>query len=82
MWEEWVLDASCGYAGGMFTFCPIEGYSDIAEDYKLVVGMNYMSDRPPKWGKLVAIVHRDGQQAVEDFCETYAEQLEALKEVT
>ena len=76
-WEQWVIDATMGCKDGLFTFCPIEG--DIDSEYSVVIGMNYVSDTPPKWGKVVAIVHADGQEAVEIFCEENAVHLEALK---
>jgi len=62
---------------GLFTFCPIEG--DIETEYTIVTGMNYVSDMPPKWGKVVAIVHADGQGALERFCLENEAYLEALK---
>ena len=71
MQEQWVLDATIGCRDGLFCFCPIEG--DISGDYNIIVGMNVISDKPP--GRLVAIVHADGQEAVEAFCEKYAEEL-------
>lgn len=76
-WERWVIDATMGCMDGLFTFCPIEG--DIDSEYSVVTGMNYVSDVPPKWGKVVAIVHTDGQEAVEKFCEENAIKLEALR---
>ncbi len=70
MWEQWVLDATI-VEGGLFCFCPVEG--DIAGDYSIVFGMNVLSDKPP--GKLVAIIHKDGQDAVEAFCKEHAEEI-------
>ena len=76
-WKQWVLDATMGYDGGMFTFCPVEG--DINSEYTVVTGMNYLSDEPPEGCKVVAIIHADGQEAVEAFCEKYATELETLR---
>ncbi len=70
MWEQWVLDATT-VRDGLFCFCPVEG--DITGDYSIVFGMNVLSDKPP--GILVAIIHADGQEAVEAFCEKYAEEI-------
>lgn len=75
MREQWVLDATMGCRDGLFCFCPVEG--DISGDHSIVFGMNFISDKPP--GKLVAIIHADGQEAVEAFCEKYAEELNSLR---
>ncbi len=74
MWEQWVLDATI-VEGGLFCFCPVEG--DITGDYSIVFGMNVLSDKPP--GKLVAVIHKDGQEAVEAFCEKYVGKLDFLR---
>lgn len=75
MWEQYILDATMGCQDGLFCFCPIEG--DIHGDYSIVLGMNILSSEPP--GKLVAIIHEGGQEAVEAFCEEYAEELNSLR---
>ena len=56
MFEEWVLDATMGVQDGMACFVPIE------KDGSLVLGMNMIGRCP---GKLVGVVHLDGQEAVE-----------------
>jgi len=76
-WDRWVIDATMGCHDGLFTFCPIEG--DIEGEYTVITGLNVVSSAPPKWGKVVAIVHADGQEAVESFCEENARYLEALR---
>lgn len=76
-WKNYVLDATMGYKGGLFCFCPIEG--DIVGDFTVVTGMMFLSDMPPRHGKLVAIYHSDGQEAVEAFCEQYSTELEELR---
>ena len=76
VWENWVLDATMGCRDGTFCFCPVEG--DVAgDDWQLVTGMNFISDCPP--GKVVAVVHEDGQEAVDEFCEEYAEAIGKIK---
>ena len=75
MWEQYILDATMGCQGGLFCFCPIEG--DIHGDYSIVFGMNMLSSEPP--GKLVAIIHAEGQEAVEAFCRECAEELNSLR---
>jgi len=76
-WDRWVLDASMGGRDGIFTFCPVEG--DLTGEYTVITGMNFVSDRPPEGGSLVAIIHPDGQEAVEHFCQRYAVELAALR---
>jgi hypothetical protein len=68
---KFVLDATMGWP---FVFCPIE--LDAAGDIvSLVTGMNYIGDPP---GKVIAIVHEDGQAAVERFC---IDNADALREI-
>ena len=74
---RWVIDASMGNPEEMlFCLCPIEG--DIAGDFTIITGMNLLTDHAPPHGKIVAIVHPDGQPAVNEFCERYAVQLEVF----
>jgi hypothetical protein len=77
IWKECVIDASMGCSDGMFCFCPIEG--DIAGEFAIVTGMNYISKAPHGTMKLVGIVHPDGNEAVERFCHERKPELEALK---
>lgn len=73
--SNWVLDATIATPAGTFCFCPIEG--DLEGDFKIVTGMNLISDKPN--GDLLGIVHENGQQAVEQWCAEHAEELEQLK---
>lgn len=66
--EQWVIDASMSVQNGQFCFCPIEG--DINSEFCVVTGLN--SNVPLNGGKLVAIWHPDGQEAVEQFCREHA----------
>ncbi len=78
-WDRYVIDATMGVRYGMFAFCPIEG--DLDGDYAIVTGWTVLSDEPPEEGKpVVAIVHEDGQEAVERFCEEHEAELNALRE--
>jgi len=72
MFDRWVIDGTMGYP---FCFCPIE--VDLKGDYSIVTGMNLIGDKPPN-GRVVAIVHQDGQGAVEEFCEKYKDELAAI----
>lgn len=65
-WDEWVIDATMGAQDGMLCFCPIERGPD-GEIENIVTGMNFVG-APPEGGKVVAVVHQDGQEAVEAFC--------------
>ncbi len=79
MKDVWVLDATMGVRDGLFCFCPAEAYEteDTFEITGIVTGMNMLSDTPP--GRLIAIVHEDGQQAVERFAEQHKRALEAFQ---
>jgi hypothetical protein len=78
IWNECVIDASMGCKDGVFCFCPIEG--DITGEFTIVTGMNYISKAPHGSMRLVGIVHPDGNEAVERFCQHYEPELESLKE--
>jgi len=74
--ERWVLDATLDFFDdGLYCFCPIEG--DLDGEYSIVFGMNIINDKPP--GKLVAIIHEDGQEALDNWCERHAEVLARWK---
>lgn len=73
---QWVLDATMGVRDGMGVFCPIEG--DFPDDFTVITGLNYIGLKPPH-GVLVAVVHDEGQEAVEAFCEAEAEFLEQVR---
>ena len=60
-WKEWLLDATLGVRDGLACFVPYE--SDTNE---IVVGMNMLSSRAP--GRLVGVIHADGQAAVDAWC--------------
>ena len=82
-WKNWVIDATLQslhddvMLPGTFTFIPVEGEFGTAEA-KYVVGMMYVSDKPPHDGKVVGVFHEDGQEAVEQFCEQHKEHLKPL----
>ena len=59
---QWVADVS----GDLVVFYPIDG--DFDGEFCLIVGMAFVSDEPPPDGRLVGIVHPDGQEAVEEWC--------------
>ncbi len=73
----WVLDASMGFDGGLFCFCPIDG--DIDGEFTVITGLNVLAPPEKAPSNLVAIVHTDGQAAVDAFCEEHAVALERLE---
>lgn len=77
-WTQCVIDASLSQ-DGLFCFCPIEG--DITGDFSVITGMNFLGSKPERM-KVVAIVHPDGQDAVEDFCNRWRAELDSLKQGT
>ena len=74
-WDKWVLDASASNEKWL-CFCPVEG--DLNADYQILTGISTLSDSVPN-GKLVGVIHSDGQEAVEAFCEKHRDLLDALK---
>jgi len=63
MFKEWVIDiGSSHFDDGVVCFVPYE-----RETGDIVVGMNVLSDKSP--GKLVGVIHNDGQEAVEKWCD-------------
>ena len=58
IWQEWVLDATMGIRDGNACFVPIDS------DGGVVFGMNMIGHCP---GKLVGVIHCDGQEAVEKW---------------
>lgn len=70
-YEGWVLDATLDDGSGLHCFCPVEG-DDI------VTGMNLLTDVPP--GPLVGVIHADGQEAVEAWCEEHADMVDRIYE--
>lgn len=77
-WPDWVVDATMGCHKGLFTFCPVE--SLVGDGVSIVIGMNFLGNRPPEGANLVGIFHANGQDALEQFCQDYAIELAALEE--
>ena len=72
LWENWVLDASDNDGEPPFLFCPIE------EDQTIIFGMNFMGLKPP--GKLVGVIHKDGQDAVMEWVDKHQNLLEGMQD--
>lgn len=65
-WTEWVADVTNHDAGWPICWCPYERETD-----SIVWGMNLLQDDPP--GKIAAVVHEGGQEAVDAWCEVHKE---------
>lgn len=72
-WDNWVADVSLadGQDEGLFCFVPLDG--DPHGEHSLVVGLNYLSNKPP--GKLIGVVHMDGQEACDEWCAAHPGQI-------
>jgi hypothetical protein len=63
MFKEWLIDIGLShFDDGCVCFVPYE-----RETGTIVFGMNMISDKSP--GKLVGVLHPEGQDAVEKWCE-------------
>jgi len=79
MYEEWVIDATMYNNDGLLCFVPIE--NRVTDKETLVLGMNILSDVEHfEQGKIIGIVHMDGQKAVDRFCDEHSKLLKSLKE--
>lgn len=74
--EEYVIDATMGCRDGLFCLCPIEG--NINADFAVIIGLNLLLRKKPEQMQVVAIVHSDGQGAVEEFFQKYQLELDAF----
>jgi len=75
IWENWVIDGSLSEPeGDLFCFVPVEG--NIKGKCKFVTGMNILSDKSP--GKLVGVIHLEGEQAADKFYEQHKEKIDKL----
>ena len=73
-WPEWVIDA--GFCrDGLLCFCPIENAG--TDEESIVFGFSHLGDKCP--GKLVGVVHEDGQEAVEAWCAENHDRIEAAR---
>jgi hypothetical protein len=75
MWDTWVLDVTIEEPGAPYCFVPVEG--DLEGEHSLVLGMNFLGAKPPG-GRLVGVVHMDGQEACDRYCAEHKDELDAL----
>jgi hypothetical protein len=78
-YDNYVIDATMGVRNGMFCFCPVE-LNNKGEITRVITGLTYLGTVPK--GKIVAIVHEDGQGAVEAFCSQFEDELAELSKAT
>jgi hypothetical protein len=71
-WNNWIIDATMGYP---LCFCPIEG--DLDGEFSVVVGMNLLGSPPPD-GKVIALLHEDGQEAADAFYEQHKAEIDEV----
>lgn len=71
---KYVLDASMGWPP---CFCPVE-LDEQGEIVSIITGINLITDRPS--GPVIAIVHEEGQEAVDNFCTEHADFIKGLHE--
>lgn len=62
---NFVVDVTFG-GDGIFCFVPVE-FGPGGEVESLLIGMNYLSSEPPHGGRVVGIIHSDGDDAVETW---------------
>ena len=71
MFKTWVIDASHS-TDEFICFVPYE-------DETLYTGMSFLSDRCP--GKLIGVIHADGLEAVDKWCEAHPDWQEKYKKI-
>lgn len=77
MSAAYVLDATLDEPGAPHCFVPVELGPD-GEVESIVFGMNYLSSDPPNGGRFVGVIHADGQEAVDAWCEANQEEVDRL----
>lgn len=72
--EKWCVDATMGARDGMFCCCPVE-FNEDGSIKSVITGLNFIGNPP---GKLVCVIHKDGNDAVEAFCSEHESGLREL----
>lgn len=78
--DYYVLDASFDSDDCFFCFCPAE--VEFEPEFKItevVTGLSFLSTQPPEGSRFVGVIHQDGQDACEAWCEAHQEALDDLK---
>lgn len=65
--EPYILDCTLDPGDGLHCFCPVE-LDDEGNVVSVVTGLNYLSTDPPEAGRLIGVVHLDGQEMCDQWC--------------
>lgn len=77
-YDKWVIDSTFYKDDGLLCFVPIEHPHTPQET--LVLGMNVLSDIEHfALGRVIGIVHLDGDAACDAFCATHPDIVQALQ---
>ena len=63
----WIIDAKES-GDGLFCFCQVDSQDIVDVQYRL-----YSDEKPP--GKLIGIIHEDGQEAADEWYDTNKERI-------
>lgn len=76
IWKVWAVDAGCS-TKEMFCYIPVENAETGQPTF--VTGMNVLAspDEPP--GNVVMVIHPDGDETTQKWCDENSELLERLK---
>ena len=69
--DHWVIDATMGYP---FCCCPVE-LDEEGGIKSVVTGLNLIGSPP---GRIIAVIHADGDEACEAFCEAHKAELDGF----
>ena len=73
MCEQYVIDGTIDTDEGVYCFCPIE-------NGHVVTGISILASEPP--GKVVGVIHFDGEQAAEAFYQAHKAVIDNMVEET
>ena len=76
-WESWVIDATISKPGE-FCFVPVKGDIEKPETLVFVTGINYGKGVLPEGANVVAVIHKDGDEAATKFYEENKEKIDKL----
>ena len=76
MLGKYVIDAGMGCSDGILCVCPVELDAD-GQISGIITGANLLGF-VPDGGEIIGVIHPDGQDAVEDFCAEFADEIAAL----
>ena len=80
MWDDYVVDATMGCRNGLLIVNPVET-NEMGEITSVIFGANYIGFIPDG-GRLVGVIHENGNDAAEVFASEYEDEIKALIEDT